>query len=137
MANAAKIDIQGVQWELKDQNARDRIATLENLNKNYGNIGIDNAIVSCERIGNIVFFQGEKLFQMELNKEYKVAIIPNDLPATNERASSMIIDYESGLNVGIAYRPSNSNYISLYFTNRDTTKKRRYMFKLFSFQKNV
>lgn len=29
MANAAKIDIQGVQWELKDQNARDRITTLE------------------------------------------------------------------------------------------------------------
>ena len=29
MANAAKIDIQGVQWELKDQNARNRIAVLE------------------------------------------------------------------------------------------------------------
>lgn len=32
MANAAKIDIQGVQWELKDQNARNRIATLEEDN---------------------------------------------------------------------------------------------------------
>lgn len=29
MANAAKIDIQGVQWELKDQEARNRIAELE------------------------------------------------------------------------------------------------------------
>lgn len=38
MANAAKIDIQGVQWELKDQNARDRIATLETeINTNIPN----------------------------------------------------------------------------------------------------
>ena len=29
MANAAKIDIQGVQWELKDQEARNKITTLE------------------------------------------------------------------------------------------------------------
>lgn len=32
MANATKIDIQGVQWELKDQNARDRITVLEEDN---------------------------------------------------------------------------------------------------------
>ena len=38
MANAAKIDIQGVQWELKDQNARDRIAALETeVNTNIPN----------------------------------------------------------------------------------------------------
>ena len=29
MADVAKIDIDGVQWDIKDQNARDRIAELE------------------------------------------------------------------------------------------------------------
>ena len=29
MADVTKIDIDGVQWDVKDQNARDRIATLE------------------------------------------------------------------------------------------------------------
>lgn len=30
MADVTKIDIDGVQWNMKDQNARDRITTLEN-----------------------------------------------------------------------------------------------------------
>src|SRR5574344_565160 len=29
MADIAKIDIDGIQWDIKDQNARNRIATLE------------------------------------------------------------------------------------------------------------
>ena len=31
MADVTKIDIDGVQWDIKDQNARDRIAELETL----------------------------------------------------------------------------------------------------------
>ena len=31
MADVTKIDIDGVQWELKDQNARNKIANLENI----------------------------------------------------------------------------------------------------------
>lgn len=33
MADAKIVDIKGVQWELKDQNARDRISVLENIVK--------------------------------------------------------------------------------------------------------
>lgn len=41
MANVAKIDIQGVQWELKDQNARDKISVLETKLEGYKSIRHD------------------------------------------------------------------------------------------------
>ena len=64
MANAAKIDIQGVQWELKDQNARDRIAEIEQLLKtevaadipiilNSGNSADEARITSIQKFGKI------------------------------------------------------------------------------------
>lgn len=137
MADVKIVDIDSAQWNMKDQEARNRIAALETLHKNYGNIGIDDAIVYCEKNGNTVFIQGEKYFQMELHKSYKIALIPNDLPSSNNRAASPIIDYEIGVVVGEAYRPENSNEIFIYFTNGDTNRIGRYVFQLISFQENA
>ena len=69
MANAAKIDIQGVQWELKDQNARNRIATLEednttnktniqNLQNEKMNIIAEETNVDLNTLGNSAFSNG-------------------------------------------------------------------------------
>ena len=64
MANAAKIDIQGVQWELKDQVARDRIVEMEQLlktevidnipiNLNSGNNADEARITSIQKFGKM------------------------------------------------------------------------------------
>ena len=69
MANAAKIDIQGVQWELKDQNARNRIATLEednttnktniqNLQNSKMNIIAEETNADLNTFGNAAFENG-------------------------------------------------------------------------------
>ena len=69
MANAAKIDIQGVQWELKDQNARDRITALEennatnktdiqNLKNSKLNIVAEEISVDLNTLGNAAFTNG-------------------------------------------------------------------------------
>lgn len=66
MANAAKIDIQGVQWELKDQNARDRITALEeslipqsledvNIEMNVGFTATDAKMLFHYKVGKIHF----------------------------------------------------------------------------------
>ena len=66
MANVAKIDIQGVQWELKDQEARNRIAALEtevNTNIPERFIADENKINGIYRIasGNSIQECCEKL----------------------------------------------------------------------------
>ena len=60
MANAAKIDIQGVQWELKDQNARDRIATLEEKTTVKVTVKINEKNVKL----NLVEINNEKFLQL-------------------------------------------------------------------------
>ena len=69
MAEVAKIDIDGVQWDIKDQNARDRIATLEvdnttnktniqNLQNNKMNIVAEQTSVDLNTLGNAAFENG-------------------------------------------------------------------------------
>lgn len=135
MAEIHIVDIDGEQWDIKDLPLTAKVGLLEELHKDYGNIGVDGAIVFCEKNGNVVSFQGEKTFQMELNRIYQIAPIPNDLPRTNERAAGIIYDYESAEIVGIAYRPRNGRNIELLFTSGITTEVRRYVFQFISFQK--
>ena len=64
MANAAKIDIQGVQWELKDQNARDRIAALEEkTTKNFEYSTVE------QKIGK--WIDGKDIYRLTLTGETK------------------------------------------------------------------
>lgn len=66
MANVAKIDIQGVQWELKDQVARDKIAELEKelvvqdlndikINLNSGYTASEANLIQHYKVGKIHF----------------------------------------------------------------------------------
>ena len=52
MAEVAKIDIDGIQWDIKDQNARDRIAELETL------VNKLKADTEVTELNNIVFGEG-------------------------------------------------------------------------------
>ena len=69
MADVAKIDIDGVQWDIKDQNARDRIAALEtdnitnktniqNLQNDKMNIIAEETNVDLNTLGNVAFING-------------------------------------------------------------------------------
>ena len=69
MAEVAKIDIDGVQWDIKDQNARDKITALEennatnktdiqNLKNNKLNIVAEEISVDLNTLGNTAFING-------------------------------------------------------------------------------
>lgn len=69
MAEVAKIDIDGIQWDIKDQNARNRIATLEvdnttnktniqNLQNDKMNIIAEETSVDLNTLGNPAFTNG-------------------------------------------------------------------------------
>ena len=69
MADVSKIDIDGVQWDIKDQNARDRIAVLEednttnktdiqNLKNDKLNIVAEEISVDLNTLGNADFING-------------------------------------------------------------------------------
>ena len=69
MADVTKIDIDGVQWEIKDQNARNRITELEkdnttnktniqNLQNNKMNIVAEETSVDLNTLGNAAFENG-------------------------------------------------------------------------------
>ena len=62
MANAAKIDIQGVQWELKDQNARDKIAALEEKTTIKITKKIDEEAIKM----NLIEINGEIFIQLHI-----------------------------------------------------------------------
>lgn len=63
MANAAKIDIQGVQWELKDLNARNRITELEKKTTVKVTKKIDETNIKM----NLIEINGEKFLQLHIN----------------------------------------------------------------------
>lgn len=69
MADVAKIDIDGVQWDIKDQNARNRIAALEGdnttnkaniqkLQNDKMNIIAEETNVDLNTLGNSAFTNG-------------------------------------------------------------------------------
>lgn len=69
MAEVAKIDIDGIQWDIKDQNARDRIAALEtdnitnktniqNLQNDKMNIIAEETNVDLNTLDNVAFING-------------------------------------------------------------------------------
>ena len=60
MAEVAKIDIDGVQWDIKDQNARDRIAALEEKTTVKITKKIDEQALKM----NLVEINGEKFIQI-------------------------------------------------------------------------
>lgn len=63
MANAKIVDIKGVQWELKDEVARNKIIELETKTT----IKITNKINNEKIIMNLVEINGEKFLQLHLN----------------------------------------------------------------------
>lgn len=63
MADAKIVDIKGVQWELKDEVARNRIAELETKT----NIKVTNKINNPKFIMNLVEIKNEKFLQLHFN----------------------------------------------------------------------
>lgn len=63
MADVAKIDIDGVQWDIKDQNARNRIATLEEKTTVKVTVKINEETVKL----NLVEINNEKFIQLHIN----------------------------------------------------------------------
>lgn len=66
MADVSKIDIDGIQWDIKDQNARDRIAELEKnlvtqdledvkINLNSGYTASEANLIQHYKVGKIHF----------------------------------------------------------------------------------
>ena len=63
MADVAKIDIDGIQWDIKDQNARDRIAILEEKTTVKITVKINEETVKL----NLVEINNEKFLQLHCN----------------------------------------------------------------------
>lgn len=63
MADVTKIDIDGIQWDIKDQNARDRIATLEEKTTVKITKKIDKEKIKM----NLVEINGEKFIQLHFD----------------------------------------------------------------------
>ena len=63
MAEVAKIDIDGVLWDIKDQNARNRIITLETKTTIKITKKIDEATIKM----NLVEINDEKFIQFHIN----------------------------------------------------------------------
>ena len=63
MADAKIVDIKGVQWELKDEVARSKIAELETKTT----VKVTNKINKPELIMNLVEINNEKFLQLHFN----------------------------------------------------------------------
>src|SRR5574344_283403 len=66
MADISKIDIDGVQWDIKDQNARNKIIELETKTT----IKITNKINEKNIVMNLVEINGEKFLQLHFDGLY-------------------------------------------------------------------
>lgn len=130
MADAKIVDIKGVQWELKDEVARNKIAELENMYKDYGDIGINNAQVLCVKNGNMLLLQGQITLSMELHKSYKVADIPKGLIKRRKKVTGTIFDWETGDLVGMVYLLDYNDSINLFFSSGDVGVSKIYTFQL-------
>ena len=76
MAEVAKIDIDGVQWDIKDQNARDRIAELEEkTTKNFEYSTVE------QKIGK--WIDGKDIYRLTLIGETKNRTVFIDLSDKN------------------------------------------------------
>lgn len=64
MAEVAKIDIDGVQWDIKDQNARNKIVTLEEKTTIKITKKIDTESIKM----NLVEINGELFVQLHIQK---------------------------------------------------------------------
>lgn len=64
MAEVAKIDIDGVQWDVKDQVARDKIATLEEKTTIKVTKKIDEEAIKM----NLIEINGELFIQLHIQK---------------------------------------------------------------------
>ena len=77
MAEVAKIDIDGIQWDIKDQNARNRIAILEEDNTtnkaNIQKLQNDKMNIIAEEIGVDLNTLGNSAFTNGTVKYFKVA----------------------------------------------------------------
>lgn len=64
MADITKIDIDGIQWDIKDQNARNKIAALEEKTT----VKITKKIDTENIVMNLVEINGEKFVQLHIQK---------------------------------------------------------------------
>ena len=88
MADYKKIDIDGVQWDVKDQNARDRIATLEEKTT----VKITKKIDTESIVMNLVEINGEKFIQLHIQKAIWNGVIGTSIAQfTNDFGISHII----------------------------------------------
>ena len=88
MAEVAKIDIDGIQWDIKDQNARDRIATLEEKTT----VKITKKIDTEAIVMNLIEINGEKFIQLHIQKAIWDGVIGKSIAQfTNDFGISHII----------------------------------------------
>lgn len=66
MANAKIVDIKGVQWELKDEVARNKIIELETKTT----IKITNKVSKANFVMNLIEINGEKFLQLHFDGLY-------------------------------------------------------------------
>ena len=117
MAEVAKIDIDGVQWDIKDQNARNRIAEIEQLlktetlgdiqiNLNSGNSAIEARITSIQKCGKIYIglIIIENLIANNIGTLNSVNIGTVNINVLNN-VYSLGFDYHSGKTVRIRVTP--------------------------------
>ena len=104
MADVSKIDIDGIQWDIKDQNARDRIATLEEKT----NVKVTKKINETNIKMNLVEINNEKFIQLYISElpwdgigGSTVAQFTNDFGLTRTIRGS-VVTYDSVLRERLA-----------------------------------
>ena len=98
MAEVAKIDIDGVQWDIKDQNARDRITALEEK--------------TTVKITQKVVEQALKINLIEINGEKFIQIYANGI-VWNEENGSVLISFTNDFGLNRTIRVMMSGYDSV------------------------
>ena len=99
MAEVAKIDIDGIQWDIKDQNARDRITELETKTT----IKVTNKVSIANFIMNLIEINDEKFLQLHFDGLYwsgeiaeAVATFNNDFGLKGVIRCLTGVDFEDG-----------------------------------------
>lgn len=91
MADVAKIDIDGVQWDIKDQNARNRIIELEEKTT----IKVTKKINTNNIKMNLVEINGEKFMQIHIQSYLWDGVI-----------GGVIANFENDFGIETTYRLS-------------------------------
>ena len=120
MAEVAKIDIDGVQWDIKDQDARNKIAEIEQLlktevidnipiNLNSGNSADEARIASIQKFGKMYvgLIVIENINASNIGTLNRVNVGTVNINVLNS-TYTLGFDYKSGKTVRIRINPDKS-----------------------------